>query len=261
MIRSYFVQYGAWVAAALSAWALGPVRGVVAEEFRVDNQVFIDDHREPRTRSTTIFSGGLVYDFLERPAEITIFDPAQKRFVLLDPARRVKTELTADEVWAVCLDLKKWAGTQTDPLLRFMAEPEFEEQFDEQTGELVFASPWLTYRVRCVPADDESMARQYRQFSDWFVRLNSRLSPGSKLPFARLRINEVLERRRELPREVKLTIQTRRGLSVQRHVARSQHVLASSLNQADRDRIAQATQFLAIFQPVDFDQYDRKMRR
>ncbi len=230
-----------------------------AADFRVENKVFVNNEKEPRTQSTTIFFGGSVYDYLEKPKEITVFDVAHHRFVLLDPARHVKTELTTDEVVALVDNLKRWATTQTDQLLRFLGDPKFEETFDEATGDVWFKSPWVTYRVAGVPAESTAMLQQYREFSDWYTRLNARLNPGSKLPFARLRVNEVLYQRQELPREVRLTMQSKRGISFQKHYARSEHQVIRRLVQEDRDRIAQTDQFLAIFRPIPFDEYQKKI--
>ncbi len=234
---------------------------VGAEGLRVENKVFLNEDKEPRSQSTTIFHEGLVYDFLDKPAEITIFDLGHHRFVLLDPTRRVRTELSTDEVAALCENLRTWAKRQTDPLIRFMADPQFEQQRDDAAGEIAFTSQWMTYRVATTPAPSEAVARQYREFSDWYTRLNARLNPGSKLPFARLGVNQVLERRQELPREVRLTIQPKRGSLGQKHVARSEHSLTTRLSQADEDRIGQVEQFMAIFQPVDFERYQENMGR
>ena len=79
-------------AAALAVFRAGVLRGppaARAESFRVDNKVFVNNEKEPRIQSTTIFHEGRVYDFLKSPGEITLFDSARHRFVLLDPARRV----------------------------------------------------------------------------------------------------------------------------------------------------------------------------
>lgn len=249
----------ALVVSVAGAFAASPTGQ--AESFRLDNKVFVHSEKEPRSESTTIFYEGLAYDFLDKPAEIIVCDVPHRRFVLLDPARRVKTEVSTDEVAALCENLYRWAQRQTDPLLRFMANPKFEEEFDEAAGELVFKSPWMTYRVATAPAESEAIGRQYREFSDWSTRLNARLNPGSRLPFARLEVNQVLEKRQELPREVKLAIQAKKGLPSQKHLARSEHSLTTRLSQADRDRIGQTEQFISIFQPVGFEQYQKNMGR
>ncbi len=229
----------------------------LAEEFRVENKIFVGGDKEPRTQSTTIFYEGLVYDYLQRPAEVTIFDKARRRFVLLDPTRRVKTEISADEIGALNKNLRDWAASQSDPYLQFLANPKFEEEFDEGTGQLKFTSAWLTYRVVTVDSQSEAIARQYRDFSDWYTLLNTRINPGSKLPFARLAINEALEKRGQLPKEVHLTMRTRRGLPFQKVTIRSEHLLVRTLVQSDRDRIKQSDEFMGMFRPVDFQEYQK----
>ena len=216
------------VASSLAVVSAGAFVGQPASavSFRVDNKVFVSAEKEPRSQSTTIFHEGLVYDFLDKPGEITIFDPGHHRFVLLDPAHRVKTEVSSDEVAALCDNLQSWAKRQADPLLRFMAEPRFEEGFDEAAGDLAFKSEWMTYRVAASPVASEAIGRQYREFSDWYTRLNARLNPGSKLPFARLEVNRVLDSRHVFPREVKLAVHAKKGgrpetLGPQRALARN----------------------------------------
>lgn len=239
---------------AAVALPCGPARG---EDFRVENKVFMGNDSEAKILSSTIFYGGVVYDFLEKPREITVFDKARKRFVLLDPARRLRTEVSTDEVEALNHNLKTWAVAQKDAAVRFLGDPKFEETIDGKTGELVFTSPWITYRVAADPAESEEIARQYREFCDWHIQLNARLHPGYKQTFARLIVNEALEKRKAVPREVHLTIKSK--VPFQKTTARSEHQLIRRLLPSDRDRVAQTDEFMAIFQPVAFEQYQRKL--
>jgi len=247
-------QGAAFVVVAGMLTCLGPGVGG-GEEFRVESKVFVGTDKEPRTQSTTIFHQGIIYDYLQKPAEITVFDPSRGLFILLDPGRRVRSELTAQEVLGLTENLRQWAGTQTDGFLKFLGSPKFDEQFDERKGELLFESPWLSYRVTAVDAESDAIAQQYREFCDWFARLNTRLNPGYKLALARLVINEALYHRRQVPQEVTLTVQPKRGLTLQKAVMRSQHQFVRRLVESDRDRVAQTGQFMAIFQPVEFDEY------
>ena len=250
------VPVGTAVFAAGLLLSGGPAGG---ETFRVENKVFVEKETEPRVESTTIFSDGVVYDFLKKPGEITIFDKVRGRFVLLDTARRVKTELTTEGVLRVTERLKEWAGMQPDPLLKFLADPQLDRQFDPDSGELTFSSPWVTYRVAPADAESAAIARQYREFSDWYLRLNTRINPGSRPPFARMIVNAELEARGEIPREVHLTLTPKGGLMPKRIRVRSQHRLIRRLVESDRDRIVQAGQFMAIFKAVDFDEYQEKI--
>jgi hypothetical protein len=243
---------------ALAALGGDSARGL---EFRVENRVFSGNDKEPQIQSITIFCGKVVYDFLEEPAEITVFDEAHGRFVLLDPVRRVKTELTTGQLESLTLRLKEWARRQPDDFLQFLAAPKFEEAFDRDAAELTFDSPWMSYRLRTVPAEDAEMARQYREFCDWYCRLNTRLNPGSRPPFARMIVNEALERYGRFPQQVDLTIRPRKdGLLAKKITVRSEHQLVRQLLESDRGRVAQTDQFMAIFKPLSFDEYQRKIQ-
>ena len=230
-----------------------------AEQFRVENKVFVEDEKEPRVESTTIFYAGVVYDYLKEPAEITVFDKARGRFVLLDVARQVKTELTTEAVAAVTERLKEWAGAQPDPYLKFLADPKFTRPAEPDAGELTFASPWVTYRVKPVDAGSAAIARQYREFSDWYGMLNTRINPGARPPFARMILNAELDSRRQLPREVQLTLRPKASLLAKKIHIRSEHQLIRRLVESDRARVAETDRFMGVFNPVDFDDYQKQI--
>lgn len=238
----------------LTLAAAGAVR---AEDFRVENKVFLGNEKEPRIESTTIFHEGVIYDYLKHPDEVTVFDKNRGRFILLDPVKRRKTEISTDEIEGLNKNLRQWASTQTDAMLQFLAHPTFDEQFDESSGELTFASEWLTYRVLPDALGNAQMAKQYRDFSDWYTLLNTRLNPGSRLPFARLVVNEALEKRGQLPKEVHLTMRAKRGLPLQKTTLRSEHHLVPGLVQSDRDRIRQTDEYLGMFPTVEFQEYQK----
>lgn len=231
---------------------------------RIESKIFFGSDKEPKAENTTIFYRGLVYDYLRNPgegnhaSETIVLDLARGRFVLLDPKRRVRTELATQEVAALCENFRQWAQDQTDAFTRFLGAPKFEEVFDEATGELLLQSPWVTYRVATLEAESEAVLQQFRDFTDWYARLNARLNPGYKLVLARLAVNEALQKRRQLPREITLTVYPKKAFSFQKTVVRSEHQFIYHLVESDRDRIAQTGEFMAIFQPLDFAQYDRR---
>lgn len=230
---------------------------LAAEDFRVENKVYLGGEKEPKVQSTTVFYAGIVYDYLESPPEITVFDKGRGRFILLDTNKRIKTEMTTDEISAVNKNVKQWALSRQDPYLQWLAEPKLEEQFDEAKGELSFTSSWLTYRIVPTEVQSPELAREYRDFSDWHTLLNTRLNPGSKLPFTRLIVNEALQKRNLLPKEVHLTARAKRGLPFQKTTVRSEHHLVRHLVQSDHDRIKQTDEYMAIFPAVDFQRYQK----
>ena len=237
------------------------VASAAADEnnFRIENKIFVGGEKEPRIRSTTIFHDGVVYDYLADPAEVTIFDGPHNRFVLLDLTRRIKTELTTERVVGFSERLKQWSEEKSDEFLQFLAEPKFEEETDESTGELSFTSPWMTYRLKTVDTESEEIARRYREFADWYCRLNTVLNPGARPPFARMKVNAVLQERQQFPCEVELTIQPGESLLSKRLTVRSEHLLIRQLVESDRKRVAQTDQFMAMYTSVDFEEYQRKM--
>ena len=142
----------------------------------------------------TIFHGGMVYDFLTEPPEITIFDNSSHHFVLLNLKNQEQSELSAEEVNAFIKKLNELAYKQKDPLGKFFSDPKFEELFDAATGELSLTSRWVTYRVVTEAPLDRATIARYRDFSDWYARLNSMLNPGSRPPMAGLQVNDALAR-------------------------------------------------------------------
>jgi hypothetical protein len=259
MLRSRLCASCGALAAAWAAALFGAGGPAAAEDFRVENRVFVDGDKQPLVESTTIFHEGVVYDYLAEPPEVTVFDAQRGRFVLLDLTRRVKTELTSERVAQFTKRLKEWAQKQSDPFLEFLGDPHFDEAFDEQTGELTLTSPWVTYRLQTVDTESEAITEQYRQFCDWQCRLNTVLNPGTRPPFARMLVNAALSQRHRLPREVDLTIDHKEGLLAKRVAMRSEHLLVRQLVESDRRRVAQTDQFMAMYTSVDFEEYQRKM--
>jgi len=230
-----------------------------ALDFRMENKVYLGNQREPTVETTTIFYQGAVYDFLKKPAEITIFDKDHNRLLLLDPQRRVKTELSVQEVEAFVERLRRRASEYSDPFVAFLSRPEFEKSFDATSRELTLRSPWMTYRVVTADAESPELAAEYRLFADVLARLNALLNPKGLPPFARLVLNAELQHREEIPKEVHLTIHPDTGvLPKKRMTLRSEHVVVRPIVEADRSRVQQAMEFQNLFPRVSFEQYQKE---
>jgi hypothetical protein len=243
------------------ALAVGPVGAAGPAEdgqFRVENKVFSGGEKEPKIRSTTIFQDGVVYDFLEEPAEVTVFDNVHGRFVLLDLKRRIRTELTAERVADFTGHLKRWSQGQSDPFLRSLGAPHLEEEFDEASGQLSLRSPSITYELVTVEADP-TIVRKYREFADWSCQLNTLLTPRSRPPFARMVVNEALQRHGRFAREVHLTLKPKKGPLAKHVTARSEHLLVRHLVESDRRRVAEVDRFMALFTAVRFNEYQERV--
>ncbi len=227
----------------------------VAEDFRVDNEVFVGKQKEPASRSTTIFHNGVVYDFMSEPKEVVVWNKAAGRFVLLDIARRIRCDLSIEDVTSFTTELQQSAKNHRDPFLGFLANPKFEERFDEGSGELVLSSEWMTYRLVLQRVKSPEIAKQYREFCDGYARVNTMLHRGSKPPTARLLVNEAIGRHEAIAREVRLTVSPPQKTNLTRTTVRSRHRVTRKVTEADLHRVTQTRQFMAVFKPVGFGQY------
>jgi hypothetical protein len=140
-----------------------------------------------------------------------------------------------------------------DALIQFMAAPKFEENFDESSGKLTLSSPLVTYTLVLSPGHNEGPAGQYRDFSDWYARLNLLLTPGALPPFARLAVNEAVAKRKAIASQVTLTIKSPK--SGKRQMIRSTHRVVRPLTAADLEQVSRIKKAMTDFKPVEFEKY------
>ncbi|MGC3969754.1 MAG: hypothetical protein QM775_21210 [Pirellulales bacterium] len=114
-------------------------------EFVVENEVF--DGKQSIGGSTTIFVGGKAYDFLKGADEAVVFDPAAGRITLVDFERRVRSELTLEQITDFITQMRERAMRSGSDFARFTAQPEFGQRLDAETNELVLSSALLEYRA------------------------------------------------------------------------------------------------------------------
>jgi hypothetical protein len=223
-----------------------------AEDFRIETKVFVGDEEEAASETTTLFQGTEVYDFLEEPAQTAVFrKPSGKnagRFILLNDTHRVRTEIGTDQLAGAMEKVRTWAGEQSNPLLKFAANPEFEERFEPGSGQLVLASHLETYRVETGPAKYPKAAAQYREFLDWYAQLNTLLSGGPP-PQPRLELNKALARHKAVPKTVELL---RKGGN---ESLRAEHDFTWRLSQEDLQRIDDVHAALASYRELSNEEY------
>jgi hypothetical protein len=223
-----------------------------AENFRIETKVFEGKNKSPVSETTTIFCEGVVYDFLKSPGQTAIFSrPNGKnagRFILLDDDHRIRTEISTKKLEGAMLNLRTWAGKQSDKFLKFAANPEFEETFEPGSGQLVLASHVESYTVETTPAKRPKAAAEYREFLDWYAQLNTLLT-GSPPPQPRLELNKSLSRHKAIPKTVELT---RAGRD---EPLRAEHDFTWMLSQDDMARIEEANASLASYRDVTNEQY------
>ena len=242
-------------AAVATAAVAGLAAPSLADDFRVENKVFVGAQQQPVSQSTTLFSGGRVYDFLQDPATVAVFDKPAERFVLLDPSRQMKTEITTAEMLAFTARLHAWAENQKRPFLAFALDPKFDVTFDEKKGGLAFKSAWLNYELETKGASSSSSSMQYREFSDSYARLNAMLHPGSNPPFARMAVNAELARRQLVAQKVKLTITGDGPIAGSKTELRSQHQFTWRLLAQDAEQIARTAEQMKNFKPASFVEF------
>jgi hypothetical protein len=223
-----------------------------SDDFRVESKVFDGKNKQPSSENVTLFRAGVVYDYLADPPQVAVFDNAKNRFILLDTERKLRTELKTAEVLAFSGQLQAQAAKSSSEIIKFLAEPKFESTFDAESGQLVLTSSLLSYRVSTAKPKIAEFANQYREFSDWYARLNAITSPGSTPPFARLALNAELATRGLTPTQVQLTVRDKapyawRGLSLS-----SEHQFAWKLLPRDLERIDETGRQMASFKVVKF---------
>ena len=243
------------LAAVLFGVVAGRAGQTPGEDFRVDNAVYSADQKEPPSESTTVFHAGVVYDFMKTPAETVVFDSIAGRFVLLNLTQKTRTELTTTEVAAFVDRLQPLAAKSPDPLVKFLAEPKFQERADENVSELTLSSTLVNYRIVLSREASPETVNQYHDFCDWYARLNALLVPGSRPPFGRLIVNAALAQRQATASQVSLTMSSGKGLTPKHTTIRSEHRIVRPLTQADLEQVTQTSEFMTSFKPVSFEQY------
>jgi hypothetical protein len=239
---------------SLAAVGMAPDSGRGHDDFRIESKIYVGKDTEPSSENVTLFRGGQIYDFLSKPGETTIFSMPRGRVILLDPTRKVRTEIKTDRLIAFTDELKIWAARQSDSFLKFAADPRFEESRDP-SGDLIFTSPYISYRVSTVKANTEAVAQQYLDFADSYARLNALTNPGSVPPLPRLAINAALFKTQSIPERVQMTMPPRQRIGGKTTTMRSEHSIAWRLLESDLQRINEADDQLATFTPVPKEHY------
>jgi hypothetical protein len=237
-----------------------------AQDFRIDTEVFVGplDKKDiqPAWETLTIFANDMVYDFLlAQKREIALLDPLRGRFTLLDESRKVKASLSTEEVLAYVLSFDSHAAESQDPLFAFAANPQFESSSEEvhENGQslvrITLTGQPLSYVALGQKPQHPQSVRAYRQFADWFARLNS-ARPGNLPPAARMVLNQTLADQGLLPLEVTRTIVSSGTFGREKTLeVKTRHLVNWTLSGEDRKRIEHAGDCLARFQDVSFDQY------
>lgn len=169
-------------------------------------------------RSLTLFHAGKVYDYVDTVKEVTVFEPAHRRFTLLNERRHTVTEVSQDEVRQYLSLVEQEARKRLDSAneqigpsqvrslgwLKFQLQSEFAVSFDAATSRLTLSDHQNRYLADGVAPPSPGIVETYLRFADATAELNSVLHPRAALPRPRLQLNEELRRRELLPVTVEL---------------------------------------------------------
>jgi hypothetical protein len=234
-------------------FALGNATPAAAQEFRIETDVYIGEATEAASHTVTLFEKSAVYEFVESPKQIIIYRTGVKdgrgQFILLDSELERRTDVDVARVEKLMEKLSKWAAEHKDPLLKFAANPQFEETFDAERGSLTLANPEWTYRVATIEAEDAAALQRYHDFTDRFAELSSMMY-NSPPPGPRLALNAALAKHGVVPVEIHRTTG-----GENKNAVRATHLFTWRLSREDRSRLDEAQAFLANYQKVDNEKF------
>jgi hypothetical protein len=222
-----------------------------AGEFVVRNQVF--DGKQVIGGSTTIFAGGKAFDFLDEADEAVMFEPVAGRITLIDTKRRVRSELSLEQLADFIERMRDRALRGGSDFARFVAQPEFGERLDAETNELVLSSPLLEYRASTTAPRNAEALRNYQTFIHWQAQLNCVVNAGATPPQARMKLNDALAARQLLPERV--TMKRPANIPGGGKTLRAEHSYTWRLEDAERRRVADLEQRFATFRVVPIGEY------
>jgi len=233
------------------AWSLLFAAVAQGQDFRIETAVFESNEKKPSIESLTIFNADKVYDFLlSDPRETIVMDLKRGRFILLDPERKMKSELLMDDVSKFNHDLIEQASQRDAELIR----PDFKYLHEEEGDWHILSSDRLTYRAKGTPVRFKDAALRYRESADWSAQVNA-LRPGNPPPFARMQLNQLMAEKGLIPKEVEREIVMKNVLPAKKIKVRALSSVYWQLNTEDQKKIHHADDQMATFAAAAPDQY------
>jgi len=242
---------------AVIATVLVPGLAVFGQQFRIESQLVLNNGKQPSTENLTLFDNNVIYDFSFVPdgtqttLEVTVYDSARKKFVLLDVRREMRLEIEQFEVVQMLEQLRQ--QLTDDPLTAWLAFPGFQETIDLDAGTISLVSENVTYVAKCEKPRNASVQALLYEFMEQFTMLRA-TDPRSMPPFARMQLNQALRKYGLAPLEIDLTVESR-GLASKNLKAKSHHSMVSQLSSTDRERIETTRKQWISFKQVDLATY------
>lgn len=250
---------------------LGSLAGsAIAQELRVYTRtVDLTDEKKPIiARSLTLFHAGKVYDcvdVLSGHREITVYDPAHRRFFIVQESYGEYAEVTFDEIRRFLGLAEEKAKErvadlirQPNPsapdavdLLQVQLHPQFVVRNDAPNKRLQLQSPKFLYEVQTSPPPQPAVLESYLKYADAIAELNAVLHPQSLLPGPRWQVNRELKERGLLPVSVRRKLEFG-GVSD----LKAEHEWTWTLGPMDRQKISHWESLLSsqVLRPVSFKQ-------
>jgi hypothetical protein len=228
-----------------------------AQDFRIENFIFMEPQKEPLIRTLTLFSGDLVYDFSFADGEgktieqATLYDFTRDRFIVLDYGRKMKLEVTEETLVQILSELSGKVEGSNNSVLKEMANPHFDVNAVKDV--ITFTGKSLKYEVRTIAPQGKTAASDYQRFADASARLTTALQNGAP-PMARIKVNEQLANDKRLPEEVTLT-RSEGPIWENAKKLRSKHHFNWAHTKTDINRIEVLNKKMAEFKSVKWSEF------
>lgn len=228
------------------------------QQFRVDNVVRLSQNdREVSFKSSTIFYGNFVFDFVGDNGEIVVYSFVDRKFELLDPIRRMRAELELDEIERFLKRVRPFLEERNDKFVNFMLDPRFDVSYKD--NELFFQSKYIDYHIETSVFEDEETAEAYFNFTNALGKLNVYMNPGTVTPLARLEANKKLSNESRFPMKIETDVYPKgKNLFTKTIHIINESKIARRLSERDRNRLNRAVHFFAQFPLVNFQTYFEK---
>jgi len=219
-----------------------PVERVLAQQLRIESNVYREGRKEPVATTLTLIDNGFVYDFSLDPIqpdtelEVAIYDYNRKSINLLDCQRQVRLTLEQFEILKMMEEQR--AQLSQNPDLEFLVAPQFTEQTDIASGTVSLEHPQVSYKATCEKPKDMTALPIYYDAVDHLTRLASS-DPERLPPFPRLALNQTIRKYNLMPTQIEMKLASE-GLLQRDLQMRSEHTTIWQLSTQDQQRIEQA---------------------
>lgn len=206
--------------------------------FRVDTDIFTDLAKPPVKSSITIFSAGTYYDFAgDSEGEVAIYNSQKQTITLLDPKRKVRTDIDATSLKRKLEDGSKLVSMK-------LKEVTIEKV---EANTVTVGNADMVYEVTTLESPVSGAAKQYAEFANWSAGLNAAFPP-KLAPYIRMHLNDKLEQENVLPSKI-----VRKASN--QHPVYSVSSASWTLDADSAKRIERALTMQQTYMPVSTDKY------